>query len=382
MSRLFRYGLASLCVLALATGQLRAQTDTLKGRVIDEQSGTPLVGANIYLEKTSYGVASDSKGAYVIPNVPPGTYSLAVSYVGYEQFRQEVAIRAGETQTVDMRLCPSPVTLNPIVVTAIGTQEQRERLGVSVSSITGQRIANAGGHDIISNIAGLAPGINTTETTGDPGSATRIVLRGPRSLQNENQPLIVVDGVPVFMTTQYTGASTGGTAAISRAIDINPDDIKEMEVYKGPSAASLWGSRAANGVIAITTKTGRQTADRKLSISIRSRSYTDELLHPVTLQTRFGQGVGGQYSFNNSASWGDPIFLRPGGADSLTRPGYPYSKIAAKRSARTYDHSTELFRKPVTWDYGVDLNGGDEWGDFYLNVSRLSQEGIILSNSD
>jgi TonB-linked SusC/RagA family outer membrane protein len=344
-------------------------------------------GANVFLEKTSHGSATNVDGKFSIGPVPAGNYTLVVSYVGYVQFRQAITIAAGKTQTLDIQLQPSAVQLNPVVVTAIGTQANREHLGTSVSTIEASAVNTKGAHDIISSIAALAPGVNTIESTGDPGSATRIVLRGQRSFMNDNQPLIVIDGIPIDNSVSVgggtiSGQGADGVAAVSRISDINPDDIQSMQIYSGPSAASLWGSRAANGVIAITTKSGSQGGTKGLSLTVRSRTSSDEVLHLTPLQTSFGQGYGGEYVFNASSSWGDPIFLRSGKADLYSRSNYQYAAVTQKNSTVSYDHASELFRTPISLDYGATLRGGDEWGDFYLDMSQLTQKGIVLANSD
>lgn len=192
----------------------------------------------------------------------------------------------------------------------------------------------------------------------------------------------MVDGVPIFNSTLYSGNDVAGTSAESRMVDLNPQDVQSVEIYKGPSAASLWGARAANGVIVITTKPGVFAPGKKINISLRSQVYADDLLRPFPLQTSFGQGFGGKFGFNSSLSWGDRIADRSGGPDSLARPDYPYSTIIKKNSKQTYDHATELFHTPVTWDNGVTVSGGDEWGTFYLDIDRLSQKGIILANQE
>lgn len=381
MRKLCWYVLASLVALVCVAPTALAQLGTIKGTVADAQTGEALIGANVFLEKTSYGAATDAKGQFVIQNVLASSYTLVVSYIGYESNRQPVKVTEGITITVDVKLKPSAVTLSGIVVTAIGTRVEREKMGVSVSSVSGASLATVGAHDLITSIAAKAPGINTIETASDPGAATRIVLRGARSLQNNNQPLIVIDGVPIYSGTS-SGGGVGGVASSSRMSDINPDDVESIEVYKGPSAAALWGSRAANGVIAITTKSGGQTGSKKLSVTVRSRTYSDELLRPYPLQNKFGQGLNGAFAFNQLRAWGDPIWMRSGGADVLDRTNYQYATIVTKNSTETFDHATDLFRKPITWDYGVTLRGGDEWSDFYLDLSQLSQQGIILANSD
>jgi TonB-linked SusC/RagA family outer membrane protein len=387
MKKLCGFMLPALVMIVFLAVSAFAQVGGVKGTITDDQTGSTLPGANVFLERTSYGAATDADGIYTISNVLQGQYTLVVSFVGYVQHRQAIIITAGDIITVDIKLKPSTVQLNPVVVTAIGTQANREQLGTSVSSIEGSQLATTGAHDIISSIAALAPGVNTTEATGDPGSATRIILRGPKSFQNDNQPLIVIDGIPVDNTALQPINNQGdvaGTAMMSTISDISPDNIQSMQIYSGPAAASLWGSKAANGVIAITTKSGGQVGTKKLSLSIRSRTFSDEVLHTTPLQTSFGQGTNGNYSQATSFSWGDPIFLRSDAADVLARPSYPYSLIAAggKNSRTTYNHASELFHAPVSEDYGVTLRGGDEYGDFYLDLGQLQQQGIILSNSN
>jgi TonB-linked SusC/RagA family outer membrane protein len=386
MRKLCYYLFASLIVLAFGSAPAFAQLGTVKGMITDAQTGEAMVGANVFLEKTSYGAASDNKGVYTIQNVLQGSYTLVVSYIGYEQFRQPVSVQGDKTTILDIKLKSSAVTLSGVVVTAIGTRVEREKMGTSVSSVNAASLATVGVHDVVTSLAAKGPGIQTVETTGDPGSSTRIVLRGVRSLNNNNQPLIVVDGVPIFSGNSIGGAVGGGNqgvAAESRINDINPDDIESVEVFKGPSASALWGSRAANGVIVITTKSGGQTGSKKLSVTLHSKTYADQLMRPYPLQTRFGQGIDGAFSFNASRSWGDPIWLRAGGADSLQRTNYDYATIVKKNSQAVFDHGTDFIRdNPITADYGVTLRGGDEWSDFYLDFSQLNQQGIILTNSD
>jgi TonB-linked SusC/RagA family outer membrane protein len=378
-----------LLLLLLIPGVLFAQYGKIRGKIVDQTTNDPLIGANITVEGTNLGAATDIEGSYVIAHVPVGSYTLVARFIGYEQFRQLVTVSDSEVQVIDVKLKASSVLVNPVVVTAIGTKALREQMGTAVSSIDAKEIETAGAHDLISNLAAKAPGINTVESTGDPGASTRIVLRGAHSLMGDNQPLIVIDGVPVLSTTWSTNAgianSVSNVAAISRIDDINPENIQSVEVYSGPSAASLWGSKAASGVIAITTRNGMAsgiTANKKLSISVHSTMYSDDLSKELPLQTMFGEGLNGAYAAGQPRSWGDPIWMRSGAADVLADPNNPYSAVVTKNSKQTYDHATELYKSPLSWDNGVTLQGGDEWGDFLLDISNLDQRGIIKENSD
>jgi TonB-linked SusC/RagA family outer membrane protein len=392
------YVLFALVLLVIAVVAAPAQNGTIKGKATDNQTGAALPGATLLLEKTSFGAAADIDGSYVITNIPAGSYTLVARFIGYEQIRQIVTVSDSEVQVIDVKLKSSSVLLNPVIVTAIGTKAERDQMGTSVSSIEAKEIATAGAHDLISNLAAKAPGVNTTESSGDPGAATRVVLRGAHSFINDNQPLIVVDGVPILTTAWSPNAgianSVTNVAAISRIDDINPEDVQSVEIYSGPSASSLWGSKAANGVISISTRNGTTSglmASRKLSVSIHSTMYSEELLRSYPLQRSFGQGLegdwdGSPYSTYNGAyrsfSWGDKIEFRSGAADVLHYSGYPYAGIEQKNSTQTYDHATDIFRNPISWDNGVTLQGGDEWGDYYLDIANLNQQGIIKANSD
>ena len=235
MRNTFWYIFVVAVMLALSSTVALAQLGTIKGTITDAQTGEFMVGANVFLERTSYGAASDTKGEFTIQNVLPTTYNLVVSYIGYEQFRLPITVAADKTVTVDIKLKSSAVTLSGIVVTAMGTRVEREKLGTSVSSINAASLATVGVHDVITGLAAKGPGIQTLETTSDPGGSTKIVLRGIRSLSNSGQPLIVVDGVPIFSGNSIGGAVGGGNqgvAAESRMNDINPDDIESIEVLR------------------------------------------------------------------------------------------------------------------------------------------------------
>ena len=161
---------------------------------------------------------------------------------------------------------------------------------------------------------------------------------------------------------------------------INPQDIASVEIYKGPSAAAIWGSQGANGVIVITTKSGSFTPGKKVNISLRSNVQVDNLLREFPLQTEYGQGGNGAYIWNTSMSWGDKISLRSGAAD-VRSYNYAYAPITAKNSKSIYDHAGELFSQAISQEYGATITGGDQTGSFYLDLDRLGQNGIIKANS-
>ncbi len=352
----------------------------IQGKITDKQTGVALPNATVMAEKTNFGAAADAEGNYSF-SLPAGKYTLESRFLGYQSVTREIEVKEGETITENFNLLPTSVSTSPVVVTAMGTSISREKLGTPVSSVSGDALVESGAHDIISALAGKAPGVYTTETGGDPGAATRIILRGARSLMNDNQPLVVLDGVPIFSGT--VGAdNVGATSAYSQLNDINPEDIASVEIYKGPSAAAIWGSRAANGVIVIKTKTGHYSPSRKINISLRESMEYDQLLREDPLQTEYGQGANGTYMWNLPFSWGDKIADRSGAADVLSNPSYPYSEITQKNSKTVYDHVSELYQKPVSNTYGITMSGGDQSGNFYLDVNRVEQTGIVVANQN
>lgn len=394
--------LLALCFLSFAAGAAFAQTGTIKGKITDKQTGETLPGATIVVEGTAHGAAADANGNYSIEAVPAGRYQLVARYIGYQSETVVVQVGSGQSITMNFQLAPSGYTTNPVVVTAIGTQESRARVGTAVSSVAGRSLVLSGSNNVISDLAAKAPGVYTTETSGDPGAATRVVLRGIRSLQGDNQPLVVVDGEPVLSGTigdynlNTSNGSTigynnvGGVSAMSVLNSINPQDISSIEIYKGPSAAAIWGSQGANGVIVITTKGGSFTPGKKVNISVRGNVQMDNLLREQPMQSQYGQGANGTFytyvdpqlqPYNVPFSWGDRIALRPGGADSLSYPGYAYAPVVTKNSRAVYNHGTELYDQAVSQEYGATISGGDQNGNFYLDVDRLGQNGIVKANS-
>ena len=401
MKRLPLASLLALCFLSFAAGAAFAQTGTIKGKVTDKQTGETLPGATVQVEGTAHGAAANVNGNYEIRDVPAGRYKLVARFIGYQDETIVVQVQDGQTATENFQLAPSGYTTNPVVVTAIGTHEARSHMGTAVSSVSGQALSLSGTNNIITALAAKAPGVYTSQSSGDPGSATRIVLRGIRSLQGNNQPLIVLDGEPIFSGTigdlnvnnssgnGMMSNNVSGTTAMSILNTINPQDIKSVEIYEGPSAAAIWGSQGANGVIVITTKSGHYAPGRKVNISLRDNIEVDNLLREFPLQTQYGQGANGTWYNDLPAeiapygipfSWGDVISARSGAAD-VPAYNYLYAPIVQKNSRAVYNHAGELFQTAVSQNYGATISGGNQNSTFYLDLDRLGQNGIVKANS-
>lgn len=354
------------------------QTGTLSGTVIDERTDNPVVGANVYIPELERGTATDAQGRYTIGDIPPGTYEIEVSYIGYSEYTTEVEIGDEEDVELDINLESDVTNLDEIRVTALGFEEDRDRSSISSTSISSDAIGASGENDLLGSLSAKSSGLSITSASGDPGAASRTVIRGAVSLQGDNQPLFIVDGVPLSNST--IGNSIAGVNQQSRINDLNPRDIESVEVLKGPSASAQWGSRAANGAIVIQTKRG--SFDQDLNVNFTSEVSVDEINKSVDMQTKYGQGTGGEYVWGSSDSWGDKIEDRSGGEDVRARDNYAYSEIIEKNSRETYDQSTRFFDTGYGVENSLRISGGGPSSTFNLSVGNLNQDGIALANSN
>lgn len=384
--------LASLTLLLAVCGVTYAQSGTLSGTVTDAETGDPLPGANIYIEELESGTSTEADGSFEISGIDAGTYNVRVTFVGYQEHEEEVELSSG-TNTLDIELQTEAAGLDEVVVNALGFEEDREQSGISSTSISGENVAEGGGDKLLSNLSARSSGLRITESGGDPGTGAYTLIRGQSTVTGDTQPLFVVDGVPVSNSSE--GGGIDGVQQQSRINDLNPNDIENVEVLKGSSAAALWGSRAANGVIVITTRSG--DSGDKLNVSAGSKFTGSELNKEVPLQQKFGQGLSGQFAqFDANGnpvtySWGDKIADRDGGEDTYMDgeddpyafgpDGEEYYYIAEKNSRETYDHSDEVFRQGNIWENDVSLSGGSDQTSFFFSASNLNNQGIIQDNS-
>ncbi len=299
---------------------------------------------------------------------------------------QEVPI--GNQSLISVALKHEALSLSEVVVSALGFKENADKIGATAAKIDAKDIVRSGETGVINSMAGKAAGVQVTRSAGDPGAGSYIQIRGQNTITGSTQPLVIVDGIPVSNST--LGDGVAGVSQQSRLNDINPDDIASMQVLKGASAAALWGSRAANGVIVITTKKGANS--NKVNVSLSSTVSFDEpnRLHPM--QSTYGQGAGGVYSPTGSFTWGDRIADRSGAADELNMTGQrfeaengvTYYPILKKNSKETFNdiRRDQVFRTGTYLDNNVNISGGNDKGNFYLSIGDLRQKGILNGQSD
>ena len=377
-----------------------AQEREITGTVTSSDGTGAFLGATVLVKGTSIGTTTGIDGSYSI-NVPMENDVLVFSAIGVQTLEKTI----GERTTIDAVLKISTTELNEVVVTALGIKGERDKFASSASSVKGKDVATSGETGALQGLSGKSAGVLITRNGGDPGAGAYIQIRGQNTISGNAQPLFIVDGMPVSNTTSDLGAARGnGIIQQSRINDINPEDIDNVEVLKGASAAALWGTRAANGVIIITTKQG-SNAGGKLNISVKSAVSFDEVnkMHP--LQRRYGQGSNGQYIQGNRVSFGDLIADRSGGADTFITdanspdyqgvvtfedgfqryaiaPGTPENPHGGKNSRETYDHGRDAFHTGHYLENSINISGGNEKSTFMVSYSDLRQEGVVRSFSD
>lgn len=301
MKKLFLFLLATFSITLSAMAQT-----TVSGQVVYEADGEPMIGASVVPVGGGNGVATDFDGNFTI-TLPEGVNSITVSYVGMK------AKTVKATDNMIVRLEDNTTQLGEVVVTAFGMKRERKALGYAVQDLKSDDLNTKGTTDLANAIQGKISGVDIRPSSGAPGAATNIVIRGARSFEGSNQPLYVVDGMPISTESDFrNGANTAvsGTTYSQRSLDINPEDIESINVLKGQAAAALYGIRASNGVIIITTKRGSGQQGRA-KVSLTTSLSADVVSRPFEHQTIYAQGSGGKFLPSNSMTWGPKISELP-----------------------------------------------------------------------
>ena len=378
-----KHRISLLFTLLLGVIQMTLAQNVIRGTVSD--SNGPLPGANIVEQGTANGVSADFDGNFEI-SVADGA-TIEVSYTGF--ITQIVAVDG--QSSLDIVLEEDTELLQEVVVTALGFTEKRDRLGSTSSIVSTKAVARSGESTLANSLSGKASGLRISRANGDPGAGSAIRIRGANTILGASDPLIIVDGSPLNNQTSYaggnslTGGRTGGVSQGSRINDINPNDIASVQILKGASAAALWGSRAANGVIVITTKEGL-SGDAKITFT--STLSFDEVSERIPMQNTWGQGRGGVYGATRAESWGDYIPDRTGGADTFNtsggfftgaQTGTVYYPITAKNSRETFVEKNwdSVFRTGTFWQNDLSISGGNEGNTYFFSLSNLQQDGIM-----
>ncbi len=364
-----------LLLIAFSIG-LISFTDAQKqvtGKVTDAKDGTPLNGASVKLKGSSKGTLTDANGEFKI-SVPQNAV-LVISNIGYAD--QEVNV--GNQTSLNVTLSQGENVMNEVVVTAVGIKRSEKALGYSITKVDPDNLIQKSEPDILKGLQGKVAGVDIRTSQGTPGAATRISIRGNSSFYGNNEPLIIVDGVPYNNDQVTTSNQTSGGGAYQNGLSqLDPNDIATMNILKGSSAAALYGSRASNGVIIITTKSGSAGRSKKgLEISYLSSVSFETINNLPDYQNDFGNGTYFNYQ-NANGSWG-PRF---GTIDSI--PVWPDYKAAFPDlftdsvPFRAYPNNVKnLFRTGMVYENSITLNGGDEKTSVSATASSLKHDGYV-----
>lgn len=369
MYALMKKQFSLLVVLSLACGApsilvdspvgFTAVAQTMKATgVITDASGEPLIGATVMLKGTKRGVTTDVNGHFSI-DAPNGS-TLIVSYVG--MVTREIKV-GGKPVNVTLE---GGNALDEVVVTALGIKREKKSLGYAVDDINAEELMKNKNTNAINSLAGKIAGVSITQSSGSAGAGSQIILRGGTSLERDNQPLFVVDGVIYDNSTSsignsaYDGMLANATSNSNRIMDINPEDIENMSVLKGPAAAALYGSRAAAGVVLITTKQGKEGA---VEVNLNAK-YTTSWVHKLPEQQKtYARG------YYTSDENGNAVLQ-----DYTTQS---WGAKISETGGQWYDNVGNFFENSGAWDTNLSIAGGNKNGKFFLSGSFYDQDGII-----
>ncbi|CAG4989923.1 TonB-dependent receptor SusC [Dyadobacter sp. CECT 9275] len=355
----------SVAALPIGSRVFAQQTKQVTGRVVDK-ARVAVPGASVVAKGSNSGVMTDTEGKFSL-SVPEGTNTLTISYIGMVTLEIEIG---NKTTLGDISMTEDNVVLREVVVTALGIERTAKSLTYSTQRIGSEQINEVRDANFTNTLSGKIAGLTITPSANGPGGATRIVLRGNRSIQGSNNALIVVDGVAIDNSSPagQVRYDAGGHSGSDGASSINPDDIESINVLKGAAGAALYGSRAANGVIIITTKKGKSG---KVNVNFNSGVTFDKAFTTPNLQNSYAQGSGGIYSTITGGSWGPKIAgqsVTNWAGSTVNLQAYP-------------DNIKDFFRTAVSTNNSVGVSGGSEKVQSYLSYSNNYINGIVPHNS-
>ncbi|GAA4825334.1 SusC/RagA family TonB-linked outer membrane protein [Algivirga pacifica] len=366
--------LFSFTAMMLLSLQVLAQT--YSGKVLDAQSNQPIPGVNIQIKGTTQGTVTGIDGEFSI-QASVGAI-LTITSIGYE--RQEVQL--GSSTNLSIALAQDVSELEEVVVTAFGMERETKALGYSVTEIDGNDLSTIKEPNVMNALSGKVAGVQINRGSGGAGGSARVTIRGNNSLSGTNQPLFIVDGVPIDNTSNNVGSLKNVAIDYGDGIaDINADDIASMTVLKGPAAAALYGTRAAGGVILITTKTGGPAEG--LGVEINSNVTFDTPMLLWSLQNDYGVGNNGTINdgtpttvvgtdWNATSSWGAKF-----GAGTSSYIDFD----GESKSYQAYENNVEdFFQNGLTLTNGVSLSGGNQEAGFRLSYANLQNKGITVGS--
>jgi TonB-linked SusC/RagA family outer membrane protein len=357
-------------VFMFSVSGLLAQEITVTGTVTDQQDGSPLPGVNILIQGTVTGTTTDVVGTYTI-RVPSEETVLIFTYVGYNTVEEKV----GSRSVIDIGMNPDITQLSEVVVTSLGIERAKKEISYAAQNVSADELSEARELNVMNSLAGKVAGLDIVRSSAGVGSASRVILRGNRSIAGNNQPLYIVDGVPISNFSWGTPDSENGGVQQGDGIgNVNPDDIATITVLKGPNATALYGSRANNGAIVITTKSG--VSRKGIGVEFNTNWSIDKALILTKFQNVYGQGNGGTYIKNSEEGWGakmegqmvehwspDPNWAGPA--------EYPYSP---------HDNFHDFFNTGYNIANTLTLTGGNDMVRGLFSFTNTITAGIVPTN--
>ena len=354
----------------------------VRGTITDAKDGTPVPGVSVVVKGTLTGTVSDAMGKYEL-DVPAGYNELIFSFIGMRT--KEVKI--DNKSVVDIAMDEDVVGLDEVVVTALGISREKKSLGYSTQEATGVEISKTANPNFQTALSGKFAGVEVRQSSGMPGAPSQIFIRGARAFSGDNTPLYVVDGLPIISSPDYEQASGGVTGSYysNRALDIDPNNIESINVLKGQAAAALYGTRASNGVIVITTKKGKVgQVGKPVSVSLSTNFSLDDPARLPERQTSYAQGYYNEFYPAFSYSWGPKL------ADLANDPTYGGNNYEGHAGEffdpykgqwvipQNYNNVENFYEKSgQTFNNNIAINGVSKDASYALGFSTTNQKGIM-----
>ncbi|MDR2036585.1 MAG: SusC/RagA family TonB-linked outer membrane protein [Bacteroidales bacterium] len=393
-------------ILCLGISTVLAQTVSITGTVVSAEDGETLPGVSVLVKGTTRGTTTSINGTYSIQATEDAV--LVFSFVGMNS--QEVPVGINRVINVSMEMAST--SIDEVVVTALGMTSERKALGYAAQDIKNEALTQASNTNLMTSLQGKVSGVDIKPSSGMPGASSQVVIRGARSFTGNNNPLYVIDGMPVSSGSDfqsgfgaalgYAGDGVTGTDISNRAIDIDPNEIESINILKGQAASALYGIRASNGVVIITTKSGRGLAKGKPVVSVNVSASMDRISRKPDFQNTWAQGSYGLFTPNTSVSWGPRV------EDLPDDPGYggntvnEYTAAAQDAGINTtgkyyvpqlaqagldpwatpqkYDNIDDFFKLGFTTSISANVSQALDKGNYSFGIGNTHQEGIISTS--
>lgn len=368
MRKLILTLMVALAFMVSATAQNR----TINGTVTDEK-GVPIEGVSVTSGDAKQGTQTNTKGYFSI-SFPPSVKTIIFTAVNYEKSTSNI-----KGNTVNVTMISSDKKLQEVVVTALGIVRDKRSLGYASQNLKGEELANKGEVNIANALQGKVAGVNITSASGGAGASVNINIRGVSSFTGSNQPLFVVDGIPISNDVDRTNGGPNGTLGdnqpANRALDIDLNNVESVNILKGPAAAALYGSRASAGAIIITTKKGGSVKGKAEIILNSNYSFQNAFGLP-NVQNTYGQGANGIFNSISNNSFGPKFGSTPSIANGLIVGGVPVANYQAFP-----DNINDFFRQATTAENNVTMNTGDAVRNQTFSIGNVAQTGILYNTS-